>query len=88
MTTVSIAEAEKDLSALLQRAQTESVAIRDNNGVETILLSTRPKTEAELEAAWERADALSRTASDMLEQSLAKDGLTVEQFLADALADD
>jgi hypothetical protein len=87
MTTVSIAEAEKDLSALLQRAQTESVAIRDENGVETILLSMRPKTEAELEAAWERAEALSRIGSDILEKSLAKDGITVEQFLADALAD-
>jgi hypothetical protein len=87
MTTVSIAEAEKDLSALLQRAQTESVAIRDNDGVETILLSMRPKTEADLEAAWERMDTLSKQASAELEASLAKDGITVEEFLADALRD-
>ena len=87
MTTVSIAEAEKDLSALLQRAQTESVAIRDNDGVETILLSTRTRTEAECEAAWARIDALSQQASAELEASLAKDGITVEQFLADALSD-
>jgi hypothetical protein len=50
-------------------------------------MALRPKTEAELEAAWERAEALSRIGSDILEKSLAKDGITVEQFLADALAD-
>jgi hypothetical protein len=87
MTTVSIADAEKDLPALLQRAQTESVAIRDKDGVDTILLSMRPKTNAERDAAWERIDALSKKASAELEASLAKDGISVEEFLADALAD-
>jgi hypothetical protein len=88
MTTVSIDEAVKDLPALLQRAQKESVTIRDKDGVDTILLSLRPKTETEREAAWKRAEALSQQASAILEKSLANDGITVEQFLADTLADD
>jgi hypothetical protein len=87
MLTVSIEDASKDLHALLQRAQTESVLIRDEDGVETLLLSMRPKTAAEREAAWKRIDALSRQASAELEASLAKDGITVEEFLADALSD-
>jgi hypothetical protein len=87
MTTVSIADATKDLPALLQRAQTDTVLIRDENGVETMLVSLRPKTDAERDAAWDRLEALSKQASAELEESLARDGITVEEFLADALAD-
>jgi hypothetical protein len=89
MTTVSIDEAARDLPTLLHRAQTESIAIRDENGDTTMLLSLKPreKTAEERSAAIQRMNDLSRQASAELEESLAKDGITVEEFLADALAD-
>jgi hypothetical protein len=87
MMTVSISDAAKDLQAILQRAQTESVSIRDEDGIETLLVSLRPKTDAERKQAIERMDQLADEASAELEASLAKDGITVEDFLADALAD-
>jgi hypothetical protein len=87
MLTVSIDEAVQTLPALLERAQTESVYIRDGQGVETLLLGLRPKTEFEYRQAVERMSQLADEASAELEMSLAKDGITVEEFLADALAD-
>jgi hypothetical protein len=88
MTTVSIAEAIETLPDLMKRAQTESVYIRDEHGTEAMLLSMGSRTAAEREEAWRHADALSKHASKLLEESLAKDGITVEDFLADAFADD
>ena len=87
MTTISVDEAAKDLPALLQRVQQESVVIRDENGCETMLIRIGPKTDAERGKSWDRLEALSREASKDLERSLAKDGISVEEFLADALAD-
>jgi len=55
--------------------------------IETLLLSLRPKTDAEHRQAVERMHELAQQASAELEKSLAKDGITVEEFLADALAD-
>jgi hypothetical protein len=88
MMTVSIAEAAQTLPALLERAQTESVYIRDEHGLEAMLLPMGSRSDDEKEEAWRRADALSEHASKLLEESLAKDGITVEDFLADAFADD
>ena len=87
MLTVSIAEAVETFPALLERAQTESVYIRDGQGFETLLLSLRPRTESEHRQAVEQMSQLAAEASAELEMSLAKDGITVEEFLADALAD-
>ncbi len=86
--TVSIAEAVETLPALLERAQTESVYIRDEHGTEAMLLPMGSRSDDEKEEAWRRADALSEHASKLLEESLAKDGITVKDFLADAFADD
>jgi hypothetical protein len=88
MLIVSIAEAAEMLPALFERAQTESVYIRDKQGTEAMLIAVGSRSAAEREEAWRRADALSEHASKLLEESLAKDGITVEDFLADAFADD
>ncbi len=88
MMTVSIAEAVEKLPALLERAQNESVYIRDEHGTEAMLLPVGSRSAAEREEAWRHAEALSEQASKLLEESLAKDGITVEDFLADAFADD
>jgi hypothetical protein len=88
MLTVTIAEAVETLPALLERAQTESVYIRDEQGTEAMLLPIGSRSAAEREEAWRRAEALSEHASKLLEESLSKDGITVEDFLADAFADD
>jgi hypothetical protein len=88
MVTVSIAEAVETLTALLERAQTESVYIRDEQGAEAMLLPVGSRSADEREEAWRHAEALSEHASKLLEESLAKDGITVEDFLADAFADD
>jgi antitoxin (DNA-binding transcriptional repressor) of toxin-antitoxin stability system len=87
MTTVSIEEAARKLPELLQRAQTESVYIRDDQGISTLLVSFRPRTDAERQQAIARMQELAEEASAELELSLAKDGIAVEEFLADALAD-
>lgn len=87
MTTISVDEAAKDLPALLQRVQQEAVVIRDKNGFETMLIPIGPKTEAERQKSWDRMESLSREASEKLEQSLAKDNISVDDFLADTLSD-
>lgn len=88
MLTVSIDEAAQTLPALLERAQTESVYIRDEHGTEAMLLPMGSRSADEREEAWRHAEALSEHASKLLEESLAKDGISVEDFLADAFADD
>ena len=52
-----------------------------------MLIPIGPKTEAERQKSWDRMESLSREASEKLEQSLAKDNISVDDFLADALAD-
>jgi len=88
MTTVSIDEAAKTLPALMERAQTESVFIRDSQGVTSMLLSFGPRTDDEREEAWRRAEILSVQGSRILEESLAKDGIAVGDFLANVFEDE
>ena len=54
-----------------------------------MLISLRPRqvTEDRRKAAIEEMHRLSEIVSAELEESLAKDGLTVEEFLADVLTD-
>lgn len=88
MTTVSTSEAVARLPELLK--QGESVVIReDGDDVAVIVaLPSRVRTEEERSASWARLQELSQHVSADLERDLAKDGRTVDQFLADALADE
>jgi PHD/YefM family antitoxin component YafN of YafNO toxin-antitoxin module len=88
MATVTIDEATKSLPTLLRRAHHESIIIRNDNGDDVMLLSLKPKSEEERQAAWERLEQTSKVASAELAENLAKDGISIEEFLADALADD
>jgi len=87
MATVTIDEAAKSLPLLLRRAHSESIIIRNDDGDDVMLLSLRPKSEDERRVARERLEQISKVASAELAENLAKDGISVEDFLADALAD-
>lgn len=89
MTTVSIEEAARTLPHLVEESRTGSIVIRDGSGDAAMLISLRPRqvTEDRRKAAIEEMHRLSEIVSAELEESLAKDGLTVEEFLADVLTD-
>jgi len=89
MTTVSIEEATRTLPNLVEESRSGTIVIRDEAGDAAMLISLRPRqaTEDKRKAAIEEMHRLSEKISAELEESLAKDGLTVEEFLADVLTD-
>ena len=89
MRTVSIEEAARTLPDLVEESRSATVVIRDGAGDAAMLISLRPRpaTEGKRKAAIEDMHRLSEKISAELEESLAKDGLTVEEFLADVLTD-
>ncbi len=88
MATVSISEAANTLPALLQRARSESVVIEDEAGDKSLILSLKLKTEEERMAAVLKFEQTCHEVSAELAANLAKEGISVEDFLADLLADD
>jgi antitoxin (DNA-binding transcriptional repressor) of toxin-antitoxin stability system len=89
MTSVSIEDAAKMLPLLIEEARAGTIVIRDQTGDAAMLISLRPRevTEDKREAAIQEMHRLSEKISAELEESLAKEGLTVEEFLADVLTD-
>jgi len=89
MTTVSIEEAARTLPDLVEESRGGTIVIRDDAGDAAMLISLRPRqvTKDKRKAAIEEMHRLSEKISGELEESLAKDGLTVEEFMADVLTD-
>ncbi len=89
MTTVSIEEATRTLPNLVEESRSGTIVIRDEAGDAAMLISLRPRqaTEDKRKTAIEEMHRLSEKISAELEESLAKDGLTIEEFLADVLTD-
>jgi hypothetical protein len=86
-TTISSSEAADDFIGVIERSQSAPVLIRDGDEDVAMVLSLRPrlKTEAERQAAWEKFERTRNRVAAELEANLAKEGITVEQFLADVL---
>jgi hypothetical protein len=89
MTSVSIEDAARMLPLLVEESRAGGIVIRDQIGDAAMLISLRPReaTEDSRQAAILEMQRLSEKISAELEESLAKDGLTVEEFLADVLTD-
>ena len=89
MTTVSIEEATRTLPNLVEESRSGTIVIRDEAGDAAMLISLRPRqvTEDRRQAAIDEMYRLSEKISAELEESLAKDGLTLEEFMADVLTD-
>jgi len=87
MTTVSTAEAKETLPELIGRR--EPVMIREGDQNVAMLISLVPKqfNEEERQLRWSRFLKTRDSVAAELEASLAKDGITVEEFLKDALED-
>jgi hypothetical protein len=86
-TTISSSEAADDFIAVIERSQSAPVLIRDGDEDVAVVFSLRPrvKTEAERQAAWEKFERTRNRLAAELEANLAREGTTVEDFLADVL---
>jgi hypothetical protein len=86
-TTISSSEAADDFIGVIERSQSAPVLIRDGDEDIAVIFSLRPrvKTEAERQAAWEKFESTRNRVAAELEANLAKEGITVDEFLADVL---
>jgi antitoxin (DNA-binding transcriptional repressor) of toxin-antitoxin stability system len=86
-TTVSTSEAAANLSTVIEQAKSSPVVIRDGDENVAMIFSLNPrrKTDEERQAAWQRFEETRNLVAAELEASLAKDGISVDDFLADAL---
>ncbi len=86
MSTVTIDEARSSLPELLERVRIEPVVIRDGDRELAILVSPKDFERERLT----RIEAFQRSRDAMvaeLEKNLARDGITVEQFVAELLSE-
>jgi antitoxin (DNA-binding transcriptional repressor) of toxin-antitoxin stability system len=85
MSSVTIDEVRSSLPELLQRVRVEPVFIRDADGEVAVLVSRRDfdlDRRMKIEAFERSRDAMAAE----LEKNLARDGITVEEFVKDLLA--
>ena len=87
MQTVSIAEAKEKLPEILAGLNGSPVLVLDEGKV-VGMLSSPEAAEQQRQANWRRFLALRDAVAAELEVNLAKDGLTVDEFLADVLRDE
>ena len=87
MQTVSIAEATENLPQLIAELNAEPLFVLDDGKVIAMIASPEA-AEHERQASWRRFLVKRDQLAAELEASLAKDGLTVEEFLADVLLED
>jgi hypothetical protein len=86
MTTVTTIEAAAALPELIERSRSETVVIRDGDRDVAYLISPE-QMERERVAKVAAFREACHLASDELERSLAAEGISVEDFVADALKD-
>ena len=84
MQTVSITEAAGKLPELVVETSKEPVYLVADGKI-VAKLSSLETTELQREAAWRRLSLTCERLSLELETNLTKDGLTVDEFLADVL---
>jgi antitoxin (DNA-binding transcriptional repressor) of toxin-antitoxin stability system len=88
-TTVTTAEAAANLSTLIEQSRSAPITIREGGEDVAFIVSVKPraKTDAEREAAWTKFEATRNRVAADLETSLDQKGISVEDFLSDALKD-
>jgi PHD/YefM family antitoxin component YafN of YafNO toxin-antitoxin module len=85
MDAVSIAEAREKLPEILANLNGAPVLVMDEGKV-VGMISSPEAAEQEQQAAWRRFLAKRDAVAAEFEENLAKDGLTVDEFLADVLS--
>jgi len=82
-----MAEATENLPELIAKLESEPVLVLANGKV-IAMISSPEAAEQERKASWRRFLAKREQVAAEFEANLAKDGLTVNEFLADVLRDE
>jgi hypothetical protein len=86
MTTVSTSEAIQTLPELMERSRSEKVAIRDLDGSLVYLVPSQPISGEQLAKVAAFETSRNALATELV-GNLAKEGITVEEFVEDLLRD-